>query len=420
MGTYLIDALMIGRLPDSANAIAASSLAGSLYGPVLFCGVGLIAGVNTQVSRAHGAGEPSRGLRAFIQALWLIGLWIPLTHLLMHLTRPLLVWDGVEKGLLAPALEYLEAGVWATAPLLLALALRQYLQSVGRTFCIFLALVVSNLVNVVADWALMFGHLGSPALGLTGAAWANVLVRISMLAVLFIAFVWHLYVDDLRIRAAMWIPRGGELKVLLALGWAPAIQTLFDLGVSSFQGLLCGQLGGLALAANQVVLDVSAFVYMFSSGISGATGALVGHAAGVGDREGVRERTWAGARICVLWTFGTGLAFLLIPQELASVYTTDVEVMAMAVPCFALSALYQPFDAWEACLGASLCGMGDTRTPMFAGVFWSWVIGGPLTWLLAIHCHLGLAGLFIGRGIPAALTALTVWTFWPRRVRSLV
>lgn len=81
----------------------------------------------------------------------------------------------------------------------------------------------------------------------------------------------------------MILPRMHTLRQLLKSGWAPAIQTFFDLGVSSYQGLLCGQLGAVAVAVNTVVLDVSAFVYMFSAGMAAAMGALVGHAFGIRD-----------------------------------------------------------------------------------------------------------------------------------------
>jgi MATE family multidrug resistance protein len=219
--------------------------------------------------------------------------------------------------------------------------------------------------------------------------------------------------------STMFVP-GGELRALLKLGWAPAIQTMFDLGVSSMQDLVGGRLGALALAVNQVVLQVSSLVYYAGSGMASATTTLVGQAVGRGDPAEVRLSTRASTLLCVGWTLLTGAAFVLVPHRLAGVYTIDPSVIAATGACFAVSALLQPFDAWESCLSSALCGLGDTRTPMLAGVFWSWVVGAPLTWALAIHLHLGVLGLFLGRAVASAGTAFTVRAVWPARVRRLL
>lgn len=420
MSTYVVDAIMVGRLPEGAAGIAASSLGNTIFYAIVFFGVGLLYGLDTLVAQAFGKEDQERCLFYLAQSIWLIALWTPITSLLLLATGPLLRWDGIEPALAAQTLHYLGALQWSTLPLLVYMALRRYLQAINLTVAIMVSLVTANLVNLVADWALLFGHLGMPRLGLVGSGWATGIVRLYMLSILLFAFLRHLRRDNVRISARMFLPSAEPLRALFRLGWAPAIQTMADLGVSTVQTLLCGRLGAVALAVNQVVLDVAAIVYMVPLGIGqGATPVRVGQTVGAGNRPGVGFATRAGSWVSILFTGAAALCFLLIPRQLASIYTVDRSVIAASVAVFAIAACYQPFDAWEACLSGSLRGLGDTRTPMLAGVLWSWVIGLPLTWWLTLHTPLGIYGLWVGRAIPAICTAINVALVWRSRFDTL-
>lgn len=419
MSTYLVDAYMVGRLPHGADAIAASSLGNTIFYAIAFFGIGLLYGLDTLVSQAFGRNDRESALRCFLQSLWLVALWTPATLLISLATGPLLRWDGIEPALAASTLHYMSALEWSTIPLILYMALRRYLQAIDRTMAIMVSLLTANLVNFIADWALLFGHLGFRAYGLAGSGWATVVVRIYMLALLVGAFFWHLHRDRLRLRVRDLIPSAEPLRLLLRLGWPIAIQTMADLGVSTVQTLICGRLGAVALAVNQVVLDVAAFVYMVPLGMGSATTIRVGQSVGADHRRGVTLATRVGSWISIGFAGIATLLFLIRPRWLASIYTVDPAIIAASVSVFAIAATYQAFDAWEACLGGSLRGLGDTQTSMYAGVFWSWIVGVPLTWALTLHTRLGMHGLWVGRAIPSILTAITVALVWRSRFRRL-
>ena len=419
MSTYLVDAVMVGRLPEGASAIAASSLGNTIFYALVFFGVGLLYGLDTLVAQAFGREDRQACLHFLAQSVWVIALWTPITMLVLRASGAVLRWDGIEPALAAQTLHYLSALQWSTLPLLAYMALRRYLQSINLTVAIMVSLLTANLVNLLADWVLLFGHLGAPRVGLAGSGWATTVVRFYMLGVLVFAFVRQLRRDRLRFTLRMFLPSAQPLRAIFRLGWAPAIQSMADLGVSTAQTLLCGRLGAVALAVNQVVLDVAAFVYMVPLGISAATAVRVGQTVGAGHRAGVGFATRAGSWISILFAGSAAVVFLACPRLLASIYTVDPAVIAASVSIFAIAAIYQPFDAWESCLAGSLRGLGDTRTPMLAGVLWSWVIGLPFTWWLTLHTPLGIYGLWIGRAIPAVCTAINVALVWRSRFQTL-
>src|SRR5436190_21314121 len=78
-----------------------------------------------------------------------------------------------------------------STPFLLGYAVcRRHLQGMHAAMPVMLALVTANVVNGVANWLLIHGHWGFPALGVAGSAWSTVIARAYMLAALLIAVWW--------------------------------------------------------------------------------------------------------------------------------------------------------------------------------------------------------------------------------------
>ena len=101
---------------------------------------------------------------------------------------PILPRLGILEDVLRLTVPYLEALAWGTAPLMLFAAFRRYLQGVGVVKPITFALVTANLINAGACWALVYGQLGLPRMGVEGSGWATCLARVYLMAVVIGAF----------------------------------------------------------------------------------------------------------------------------------------------------------------------------------------------------------------------------------------
>jgi malonate transporter MadL subunit len=127
---------------------------------------------------------------------------------------------------------FLRALNWGTLPLLAYFALRRYLQAMNVVLPIMFALISANLVNLVGDWALIYGHLGLPAMGIPGSGWATCFARIYMAKKDILPKLTELGVEYW---GAMYIPvvvamaaqqdvvaalRGGPVALLSAVGAA--------------------------------------------------------------------------------------------------------------------------------------------------------------------------------------------------------
>ncbi|GAC1362628.1 MAG: MATE family efflux transporter [Acidobacteriaceae bacterium] len=416
MSTYLVDAVMVGRMPQSALSISASSLGNTIYYAIAFCAIALLTGVETLIAQSYGRGDREDCTRTLAQSIWFVIVGTPVVMAATLGCIPLLTRFGSSAEIVAETSRYLHALIWSTAPLLLYMALRRYLQSIDRVKLIMVSLLTANVVNLVGDWAFLYGHLGFRAMGIAGSGWATCVVRVYMVS-LMIAGVWRSARGGGWISLRMLRPELSRLGALGRIGWPAALESLADLGVSTYMSILCARLGATLLAAHQVVLDLDAFVYMVPLGLSYATVVRVGQSAGRGSLPQVRRSAKASLLIGMTFITLAGLAFAGFPHLWASVYTNDPAVIAAAAPIFLICGVLQIGDAANVILCSALVGLGDTRTPMLVNIGWYWALGMPLSYWLAFADGLTLRGLWLGRAFAAVGSGITMVLIWRQRLR---
>ncbi len=422
MSTYIVDAMMVGRLPHSALAISASSLGNTIFYAIIFCVIRGLDGIETLVAQAYGRdSEEGRVdcLRTLAQSMWFVILGTPLVVLMTLASIPLLDRFGVPADIVAETRRYLYALVWSTAPLLLYMALRRYLQSINRVLLITVSLVTANLVNLAGDWALLYGHLGAHAMGIAGSGWATGIVRLYMVGLLIAGFIFAIRRQRLQLHWELLVPDFRRLRLLVMIGWPSGVQNITDLGFSTWMSVVCARLGTTLLAAHQVVLDLDAFVYMVPAGLAYATVVRVGQSAGRGSLPAIRRSARASLILGMGFIGIASMLFAGLPKLWAGMYTTDPLVVAAAVPIFLICGVLQLGDAANVIFCSALTGLGDTRTPFLVNTAVYWLIGAPLGWYLAFHSALSLQGLWIGRAVAAILTGVLMAMVWRVRLQRL-
>jgi MATE family multidrug resistance protein len=171
MAFGIVDTKMVGLL--GARELAAVGLVDAVLFGTLIGGIGLVMGIDPIVAQAHGAGNDraaSRGLQE--GTLLALAATVPLTIVWLN-AGTILVWLGQDATLAEIGGRYAAAQAWSIAPFLVFTALRQYLQARGRVIAPLVVIAAANVANVGLNWALIFGRLGMPALGVSGAAIAT-------------------------------------------------------------------------------------------------------------------------------------------------------------------------------------------------------------------------------------------------------
>lgn len=418
MSTYIVDAMMIGRLSHSALSIAASSLGNTIYYAIAFFAIYMLNGLETFVAQAAGQGNRSESVRMLSQSMWIVLLGTPLVVVASLGAASLLPHLGTSPEVYAETQRYLHALVWSTAPLMLYMALRRFLQSINRVLLVSASLISSGLVNWFFDWCLLFGHAHLPALGIAGSGWSTVLVRCWMLLVLVPGVL--LAFRELRVwpTLQMLAPDRARLLALFRIGWPSGLEFSLELAISTYMSILCARLGTTYLAAHQVTLDLNAFVYMVPTGLSYAAMIRVGQAAGRNQLSGVRRATNASMTLAMGYSAAMASVFLVFSHRLAMLYTNDAQVVTAAVPLLSLCAMLIVADAAFVIYASAFTGLGDTKTPLWVSLVCNWGLGMPAAYLLAFPMGYGVHGLWVGRAVASMTSGLTMTFWWQHRMRS--
>ena len=405
MSMYVVDNIMVGHLPDSAVAIGAASVGGALFSAFAIGGIGIMAGLDTLISQAYGARNLPEAHRLLASGLALaVGLSPPIVGLILALT-PLLGVLGVAPAIRLPAVGFIKIIVWSMPVLLIYTTFRRYLQGIHYVRPVTFALITSNLVNVLGNWLLIYGHWGAPALGIRGSALSTVIARIYLAAALALAVRFR---DPAAFHFLR--PDRDRMVALFRLGLPAALTTGFEVAVFNATTALAATLDPVSLAAHTIALNAASLTFMVPLGISSAAAVSVGRALGSGHRRRAVDAGWTALGLAMVFEMAAALAFVLLPREIARAYTHDGQVISLAVKLLAIAAVFQVFDGVQTVATGALRGMGNTRTPMTWNLVCYWVIGLPFGCWLCFVLHWGAVGLW--DGLCVALVLIGVGLLW--------
>jgi MATE family multidrug resistance protein len=427
----IVDTLIVGRL--GVEAIGAVGLGSSIFMAVGVFAMGLLLGLDTLVSQSFGAGRLDECHRWLLHGVALsLALTVPITGLMLALSAGL-AWWGLDPAVLPLARAYFDVVTWSLLPLLLYAAFRRYLQATGSVRPVMMALVLANVVNVFFNWVLVFGHLGAPALGVAGSAWATVVSRAFMAGWL----LWAIGAREVRRGQILFLAKTGDsvtrfckkqdltlssawMKRLVALGLPAAMQITLEFGVFAMATALAGWLAPVALASHQIAVNVASVTFMVPYGISSAGAVRVGQAIGRGDGRAAARAGWMALFLGTSFMTCAAVVFVTLGRQIISAFTSDPLVLNVGATLLAIAAVFQLFDGLQGVATGVLRGAGDTRTPMLWNLAGHWFVGLPLGYALCFSAGLGIIGLWWGLSVGLIICGAALLVVWHRRSRALV
>ena len=372
----LADALFVAHLGENALA---SVTAGAMNSAAVFIfpmGVSFI--VASFSSQLAGRGESAAarrygwyGLAVAALALALLAIpWLPAVFGSLHYA-PALV-----EGLCA----YLSIRLLSTGVAVGIEALGNYYSGLGRTSAVMRANLAAMLLNILFLWLLVDGHDGFPALGIRGAAWANLWATGLAFAGFFAAFLWQgRGLGRLGLKL-------GEFVRMLRFGLPSGLNWSFEFfAFIAFVNVVVGSLGTSALAALMAVIQINSVAFMPAFGLGSAGAILVGQSIGAGHRDQVPALVWLTFLTSAAWMLLVALLYVSMPSRLLAPFVpgqaADNAFVAAGVAMLFLSAFWQVFDAAGITLGEALRAAGDTVFPMWARGVLAWGVFLPGSWI---------------------------------------
>lgn len=399
MGMGVADAVMAGRV--SAADLAGVSLGGSLYWPLMLFVSGIIMAVTPSVSQLHGAGRTSETGEVVRQAFWLVLLGGSLAIFGIGFAGPLLELAGVDPLGIPIAVEYLGWARWGLLPVLGYFALRYLCDGLSWTLPAMLIAGGALLLKIPLNYLLIFGFsYGDYTFAAMGGAGAGPATAIIMLLEL-IAML--LVVRYSRIRqSGFWErfspPDVDEILRLLKLGLPIGLAMFFEMAVFGIVTILIGRIGVEAVASHQIANSVTGLCFMVPLALGMAASIRVGFNVGRKDYVAARRSGLVAltlSMVCAVF----GVSILLISRDqIAALYTTDIQVITIASTLMLFAACFQVFDNLQVTSLGALRGYKDTQFPMVAALAAYWGVALPV-------------GAVFGFGL-LGLPELGVYGFW--------
>ncbi|OCQ90161.1 MATE family efflux transporter [Nostoc sp. MBR 210] len=418
--TGFVDTVMMGWL--GSQAIASGGLGAAIFIFCLMITTGIITAISPLVAEAYGAGKPEQVGQIVRQGLRIsLLLGIPITVLLWHGSN-LLVLLGQDVNAAALAQTYLRAIAWGFIPALGFAVFKSFLSALSQPQLVMVTVVLGTLLNITANYVLMFGKFGLPALGLAGIGWASTLSLWSMFMTLAIYIfsqrrfavykIFH-FSSITNFSQQNWRIVWEIFQIGLPIGGLVAVEA----GLFTVVTFIIGQLGTTALAAHQIALQTASMSFQMVLGVSFATTVRVGQLAGEKDLRGVRLAGYVGIALGALSMAIAALIFWLVPKLIVSLYLdtnnpNNQDVVNLAIKLLAVAAIFQIVDGIQVTASGALRGLKDTRIPLLIGIFAYWCVGLFMGYALGIWFDYGTIGLWWGLAIGLASAAIVLsWRF---------
>jgi MATE family multidrug resistance protein len=257
-------------------------------------------------------------------------------------------------------------------------------------------IVGANFLNAALVWALIFGRLGLPELGLVGAGIGTSFTR----AFCLFALLGLIRLGSLH--GGAWpeptreIFAPGAFRHILALGVPVALHMGLEVWAFSGSTLLAGRLGSTELAAHAIALNLGSLSFMLPLGVSQGAVTRVGNLLGAGRGAEAGRAAWVAIGIGAAIMALCGIAFLALREQLPELYTEEIAVIAAASSLLPIAAAFQVFDGTQVVCCGVLRGMGQTRPAAWFNLLGYWILGLPLGAWLAFRAGWGLHGIWWG------------------------
>lgn len=421
-GMGVVDTIMAGRL--SATDLAAVSVGTSIFAPLMLLITGTLLATTPSVAQ-HVGGKRYQALANVVQqASWLGLLMVILGALLMANAMPVFQMMGVS-GLVS---ERAQGYLWALIPGLPALAFFQILrclcEGLNHTRPVLLISLFGLLVNIPANYVLIYGELGFPQLGAQGCGFATSLSFWSM------ALLAAIYVHRAKSFNAFGIfhrwqpPHWRDIGELAWIGLPIGAAIFVEASLFTTIALFVGGLGDRVVAGHQIALNFTTILFMLPLSLSMALTVLVGQPLGAKRPQEAQAVAWHGVQLSLLVALISALIIGIGAPYVVRLYTLNTEVQTLASSLLYLAVIYQLSDALQVSAAGALRGYKDTRVVMLLTVPCYWLIGLGIGHILATGgigiAPQGVHGYWYGliAGLTCAAIALLFRLRWTAQKTS--
>lgn len=393
---HTADSVIVGHFAGTIP-LAAVSLVNSLFTIVLVIGIGISYGITPLIAQENGRKNFAECGKLLYNSVIISAI----TGLILYLAiyfGTLSVIDYLDQSpeVVKEAKPFLALLGVSIIPLMFFMTFKQFAEGLGFTKQAMYISIWGNVLNIVLGIIFVKGMFGIAPMGVRGVGLATLIDR-TIMALVMAAYVFrskHFREYLIGFGSKYW----NKLRALkiLKIGAPVALQYTFEISAFSGAAILMGTLGAVEQAAHQVAINMAAMTYMMASGISAAAAIRSGNHFGSKDFRELRLSAISSYHIVLGFMTLTALLFVLLNAYLPFMYTSDLQVIAIASQLLIIAGFFQLFDGTQVVGLGILRGIGDVNIPTLITFIAYWIVGLPAAYFLGIVQQQGATGIWYG------------------------
>ncbi len=436
----LVDNFMVGGLGGKYDyivdeqlgktALGAVSLGNAVFITALVVAFGFSFAISPLVAAADAKKDKDGAGKIFSHGLVLNLILAIVLLIILESIRPLLYYMGQPKDVIDMAIPFLSIMAWSLIPIMIFQSFRQFSEGLSLTIPVTVATIVGNIVNILLNYAWVYGYWGFPRLEVEGAGWGTFFARISMLVVLVITLMnfkkTKEYLKAVRFKHF----ENGIFKKIINMGVPTALTSFFEVSAFTGAAFVCGyafsadlteqQLAKTNLAAHQIAISLASTTFMMCMGLSVAATVRVGYQMGLKNYKILREAGWSTIIMVIGFMLVCGIGMVVLRYELPTWYLDNQQVINLAAQLLIIASLFQLSDGIQLVVLGALRGMQDVKIPSIITFISYWLIAIPLGVLLAIYFEMRAIGMWIGLLVGLTISAIMLLLRYHKQTKKLI
>ena len=404
-----VDTVMLSRYSD--NSVAAVGLDNQLMSLIFLVYQFFSMGAAILCAQYIGAGMRKRLVQVVGMALVVnLLLGMAVSALLFFYAEHLLILMGLRPELMGDGLVYLKLTGALSFFQALSLTFSASLRSADKVVWPMAVTGIVNVLNILGNYVLIFGHWGFPQLGVEGAAIATAASRaVSMVLLAIVHFRVHIPRYPLSyFRPIPW----KELRNLLKIG-IPAMSENISYSLSQVViTYFINQISNEALAARTYCANMIMFVYLFCLSITQGGDILVGHLVGQWRHQAAYVLGNYFFRWALIITLTGSVMLALAGPTLLSAFTDNEEIIQMGIWVLVVDVFLEAGRTSNIFAGSTLRATGDVVYPFVVGIIFQWSIAVGLSYVIGIPLGYGLVGMWIGFALDESIRGVILVRRW--------
>ena len=392
----MVDSLMVSSMGASAVAAVGLTTQPKFMGLALFFAMNV--SVSALVARRRGEkNQRSANQILLVAILFVIVATVVISSACVMWANEIINFCGSAPETHEPAVIYYRIIMGCMIFNVLSLVINAAQRGSGNTMIAMRTNIVSNVVNIIANYLLIQGHLGFPALGIAGAAIATVFGTVIACIMSFASlfrrdgFVSIYYIMEQQIRPAL-----EPVISIIKLGFSVFIeQILMRVGFMS-TAMMAAKMGTNALAAHQVGMNILGLTFSFGDGMQVAAVALIGRSLG----EGSPDKAKAYGKTCRMIGLGISCVLAVVyffgGDWLYHLFFAEQEIVDIGVMIIRIMIIIVLFQVSQVIYMGCLRGAGDTTYTAIASTISVTIIRTSASYFFGFVMGLGMAGIWMG------------------------